>query len=392
MSDQAKIIQAKIQAADSTKAVIEALARAVWFDDGTGTECPAGEIQPAENLAEFMTTDGTLDDVLAEADSRLSAILKEPAQWGAGVVVYEDGFSVYPCLNNPRLVGPGGWARVQLAGDIVSIHRLWNHAGEGRPQHPLAPLVRAWQARRTVQPERRHDPILPRVVISELPDRKAGMLFGGLHEDRRLGHQPVLPLSPEVPKVKLVPLLDLADAAGLPVMARGSSAPLQLRLFIKAIMSVPLENRTRPVVRIAVTVRELVAGLWPVHAGSGGRSGWRATRDWPKLRHALMRARDYGIHDGSGLWFPLSTRRIPDEPVLDELVLFDVALPAGTAHGPIVHMPDMDCLSITRPAAWRACIAVLTLAWVPGLTRVPIPGKKGRGGERGPATPPPIRS
>ena len=73
-----------------------------------------------------------------------------------------------------------------------------------------------------------------------------------------------------------------------------------------------------------------------------GRRTWRVGRDWSKLRHALLNAREYAIHDGRGRWFPLGLRYLPDalmrdDPdtaLLDELVVLDVALPESATSGP----------------------------------------------------------
>ena len=81
-----------------------------------------------------------------------------------------------------------------------------------------------------VTPEGRRDKrILPRLVVCESrPERQAGMVFGGLHGGRDV-EMPELPLFPEVASHKRVSILDLVDAAGVPVMARGTGAPLPSR-------------------------------------------------------------------------------------------------------------------------------------------------------------------
>ena len=223
-----------------------------------------------------------------------------------------------------------------------------------------------------VEPETRQDKrILPRIAVSESrPERKAGMLFAGLHEGRRI-HAPELPLFPEVAPAKRVPILDLVDAAGLPVMARGRGAPLPLRLFVRALASVRPEDRRRPTVGFALRLRELRDGLFP-------NGGWRVGKHWPELRHALMHARDYAIHDGRGRWFPVALRYMPDAPNLDDIIMLEVAFPPGSYSGPVVNLPEMDRLSVDSAARWRAYIGAHSLAWQPGTTRVPAPRAGGR--------------
>ena len=145
-------------------------------------------------------------------------------------------------VERPRLVFAAG-LRVQpgevvhgvFVWELIELHLQWAELPEhDRPRHPVAPLVAAWQRSRPrqVDPERRQDRrILPRIVVGDdPPERRAGMLFGGLHEGRCIA-RPELPLWPEVASAKRVPLLDLVDAAGLPVMARGKGVPLPLAAF-----------------------------------------------------------------------------------------------------------------------------------------------------------------
>ena len=95
-----------------------------------------------------------------------------------------------------------------------------------------------------VPAETRPDSILPVVgqSVSEPPEREAGRLaFGGLVEGRSDpgGQLPLLP-APEGPRV---PLLELADVRGGPIMARGRGAPLDLRLFVGAVLWTPHHAR-----------------------------------------------------------------------------------------------------------------------------------------------------
>ena len=222
-----------------------------------------------------------------------------------------------------------------------------------------------------VEPETRKDRrILPRIVFAESrPARKAGMMVAGLHDGRHT-QVPELPLFPEVATGKQVPILDLVDAAGLPVMVRGRGAPLSMRLFVRALVSVRPKDREFPTVRLSLTVRELRDGLWP--------NGWHIGQHWPALRHALLHARDYAIHDGRERWWPLALRSMPDNPGLDELIVLDVAFPPGSHSGPAIDLPEMDQLSIVSAKRWRAYIAAHSLAWRPGRTRVPAPRFGGR--------------
>ena len=107
-----------------------------------------------------------------------------------------------------------------------------------------------------MRPERRIDPILPvMVTVQEHPEREARRLaFGGIIEDRKsLPAQ--LPLLPprEGP---CVPILELSDWRGVPTMARGRGAPLDLRLAVGACVLIPHAARAARG-RLVVSVREL---------------------------------------------------------------------------------------------------------------------------------------
>ena len=121
--------------------------------------------------------------------------------------------------------------------------------------------------------------------VTEAPEREAGRLaFGGILDagDARPGQLPLFP-SPDGPRV---PILELADIRGGPIMARGRGAPLDLRLFVGAVLWTPHQSRASRG-RLAVTVRELRDFLFP--------NGWKRRRDWPAIQKALLRARDYWL-------------------------------------------------------------------------------------------------
>ena len=99
--------------------------------------------------------------------------------------------------------------------------------------------------------------------------------------------------------------------------------------------------------RLVATVRELRDFLFP--------NGWERRRDWPRVREALFRARDYVIPDGTGNWLPFALRREPGENAgLDDFVRIDVELPPGSAHGPIIDRRDLAQLGVRSAPKFRA--------------------------------------
>ena len=341
----------------------------------------AGGISPAPT--ELQLTDWLPEcpaSALAEASGRLDALTsvktEEEAGWQWSRYVALPGAPAMRCPANGRNISHGALIATnpKIAGAVMTapvIHAEWLAARttsnpEQRMRHPLAPILKAWSLRPIpVKPEHRQDKrILPTIKVSEYPERETGRLFGGLHESRQVAKS-TLALWPDMPTPKRVPLLDLVDIAGVPVMLRGRGAPIEQRLFVRTLATVRPEDRKRLTVRIALTLRELRNGLFP--------NGWNRTLQWPHLRHALTTARNYGVHDGRGVWFPLALRYMPDDPGLDDLIVMDVAFPKGSATGPEVRLPEMDALSVTSGPRWRAYIAGHSLSWKPGQTRVRNP-------------------
>ena len=270
--------------------------------------------------------------------------------------------------------------RVAVTGEAgKSLAEL--HAERGPSGSPLVPLLRAYaECPVEVRPETRKDQrILPRIQVSESAERTQGRLYGGLLDNRKATD---LPLFPEFARAEQqVPILDLVDLSGVPVMARGRGAPLSARLFVRALVTVRPVDRKRPSTRIVLTLKELRDALYP--------NGWRVGQHWPALRHALLHARDYTLpstlvlEDGTvsrGRWLPLAVRQLPNDPALHELVVLDIAFPPGAEAGPTVDLPEMDALSVKSAPRWRAYIAARTRSWIPGVTQRPVAGARGRWG------------
>ena len=378
MSDAARADA--LESARTPTAILAEVVRAVWAKLHKGADCPPDAIPTPDRLAAAVALRELPVSAMTEGHARLSAMLGAGAGW---TVVYSpdpDGEPIARWFPDKAPDPDNPWSRkryrpVVLALDpgkqphtIEAVHAEWRAlSGDLQPAHPLAPLGAAcFDLPREVEPERRRDRrILPRMVAGDdPPEREAGMLFGGLHEGRRV-ETPELPLWAEVAPVKRVPILDLVDAAGVPVMARGPGVPLPLRLFVRALVSVCPADRKLKTARLALTLRELRDGLFP--------KGWRIGNDWPRLRDALLHARDYAVHDGAGRWFPVALRYMPDAPKLDDVVVLDIAFPRGSHSGPTVALPAMDRLSVESAPRWRAHIAAHSVAWQPGTTRVPVP-------------------
>lgn len=207
------------------------------------------------------------------------------------------------------------------------------------------------------------DPRKDSVIVPKVdPDRRAGRLFGGLYDGPDVTTRE-LPFFPESPTVKRVPLLDIVDLSGLPLRSKGRGAPVASRLFVNLLSSIQQHDRHRQTVRMAMTFDELRRGLYP--------NGWNRTLQWPQMKTALLTANNYAVHLGNTMWLPVALRQMPDNPRMDDMIVFDLALPPGSDTGPTVSLPDMQLLGVQSGPRWRAYIAAHTLMWKPGITRVP---------------------
>ena len=270
-----------------------------------------------------------------------------------------------------------GHAIAVLGASIADVHADWVAKGN-RPPHPLLPLMRAWQAWKVMQPvevqaETRQDRrILPKLDVQPAhPDRQRGMLIGGGLIDAPRERQ--LPLLLDVADRNRVPILEIVDATGMPIMARGKGAPLELRFAVRSLVAVKPEDRQHTSVRIAVTLDELAAAMYPRR--------WR-NRDWPKLRHVLLSMRDYGVpvDGGRALWFPWAVRKLPslEAPYGSDMIVIDLAFPPGDADGPPVDLATLDWLGVESAPRYRAFLASLTLAYRKGVTRIPVDKRRGQ--------------
>lgn len=115
--------------------------------------------------------------------------------------------------------------------------------------------------------------------------------------------------------------------------------------------------------KLSVTVRMLRDFCFP--------HGWQRNRDWPAIRRALWKARDYVIPNGrGGWWLPFLLAEDPGhDAALDDLVVLVVQLPSGAAHGPVIDRRDLARLGVDSAPKFRAYIAAHSVAWRPGVTR-----------------------
>lgn len=387
----ARDLAAEAEAARTAADVLAVVARATWATAHDGAECPAECIPSPADLAAIEVPEAVGLEVVARHAASAAAVAGDapaPAAAGpapqrmiAGALALDLAWiavRVDWTEREPK-PSPGGGADVQWC-----LHLVWR---DGRQhdatlRHPLAPIVAAWQAQPpTVEPDTRADRrIMPALrVTGPAPERDRGRLFGGLHDGRRPDPDATLPLFPELePERHRVPLLEVCDVAGVPLRSRGRGAPIEARLIVRGgLLMIRPEHRGMETVRLAVTVGELLDGLYP----TGPR---RLSQHWPTIEDALLRARNFTVTDAAGgRWFPMALRRLPapgpdGKPSPDDVVVVDLAPPPGITSGGTLDLPALDVMGVKSGPAWRAYIAARTLVWLPGKTRRPAP-RRGRG-------------
>ena len=387
------------------------LARIVYARQHDGADCPPNRLPSAAELDELGEWVGA--ETQSAIATEVAAILWDDVARALGgdgepfdaphllMLTVDGDLSVgarvggSPIPTLERLMTPGGaaagWAvLIKKRGAVAALavlHDLWCQCPpDRRPRHPLGPVVAAWLrfAPFAVTAEDRADRrIMPALrIVGPTPERERGRLFGGLVDDRTRDAAASLSLFPDMePERPRVPLLEIVDRAGLPIRSRGRGAPLEARLLVRGgLLMIRPQDRRLATVRIAVTVGEMLDGLWP--PGPDGRR--HVTQHWPRLLDALHRARDWTVPDADGgRWFPMALRRLPPNgaagtPALDDLVVIDLAPVPGAVTGATVDLPWLDRMGVESGPKWRAYIAARTLMWRPGKTRRPVPGTNRR--------------
>ena len=312
-----------------------------------------GDPPKMEDLGTWVAEGG---EIPAEGDLRLTKTAQAAGNAGDWAWNAENGGPLYA-------------KPINRAGSILTLGQIdgiWHKLEPmTRPKHPLAPLLEAWAVRpKAISPEshlRRR--LLPRIEPPsvEMVERVSTPL--------QAGGGPALPLFDGYKAKVRVPVLDLVDRTGAPVMARGRGLPLPTRILLWALMQIPpgdrLPGREQS---YAVQLRQLARDMFP-------GSGW-TTLVRGKLEKAISAIDAFWIvlPDGETLWRPVIVRAVKRSWRPDSEIRFSVDCPPGIkASGAPVEMADLWPLAATSAPASRALIAALTLNFQPGVTRVPIP-------------------
>ena len=278
---------------------------------------------------------------------------------------------------------PNGFAMM----DLVAVHDFWKlyarvcRTNNKEPsEHPAITLVRGWQNRpRRIRFNTRSDRIFPAgAAMVPASDKRAGRLFMPAARADPDGQLSLPGFERERQSVALP--LALYDLGDMPASKGGPGAPLSLRLFIESILAVPLDERTGDLVCMSVTLRDLLARLYP------GPRPPRPTEYWPRLEAAInaldSRAARIPWFDPEtgigGLRRVVNLSDIPRGPgALDDLLTVTVHLPPGATSGPKLS-PRLGKWGKESAAAYRALLNLPLQWYAPGKTLIPTR----RGGRR----------
>ena len=307
-----------------------------------------------------------------------------------------------------RLVGLDGQVTdgdelISIAAGISTMLEMWNGLPiDERPRNgfPLEILYLAWlnQPKQVNPNTRSSGRIIPGKLAQVAPgDRQAGklfafaahvahavpdtsanqtqMVFSGFNQAEVTRQQFVLPgfkdsttIGPCLP----LALYDLGDA---PATSRGPAAPLPLRLFVEAVLAVPMDSRdTHNPVAMRVTLRHMLEWLYPSPRKP------RPNEYWPRLIAAFealdspeARIPWYDPVTGQGgLRRIVNISDIPRGPAkLDDLISVIVDLPPESGNGPQVS-DNLRQWGIKSAAGYRALLNLAYRWFEPGRTHFPV--------------------
>ena len=290
-----------------------------------------------------------------------------------------------------------------IALKVSEMLALWNSLPiDDRPRDgfPLEILYIAWRDRpRVVEPNTRATGrIIPSKLAQVAPgDRQAGKLFAyaahvahavpesgatptqmgfsGMPQAEASRQQFILPGFKESTTIGPCLPLALYDLGDAPATSRGPAAPLPLRLFVEAVLAVPMDSRdTHNPVAMRITLRQMLEWLYPSPRKP------RPNEYWPRLMAAFealespeARIPWYDPETGhGGLRRIVNISDIPRGPAkLDDLISVIVDLPPGSGNGPQVS-DNLRQWGIKSAAGYRALLNLAYRWFEPGRTHYPV--------------------
>ena len=248
--------------------------------------------------------------------------------------------------------------------DMMEYNRRWLALPEPRPSHVVSILVDAWLRDQPIDRDHRRTGILPE---SWRDGRHYDYLPLKTHPypeppGSMAGDQHLLPLA-ELQQSVIVPVLPLAlyDSGTGPMATRGRGAPYAQRLFVEILLDVGrLDRVPGQTARVEVTLRELVAWLWP--------NGWKRTRSAGRLGDLQILQRELLILDSMRilwermLWRLVAVQALPTENSrMEDVIVFRVEHLPGSEHGPLLDRDRLRRFGTVSAPAWRAYLRLAYL-------------------------------
>ena len=356
-------VEADLPVATASAAdILRYVARVAWIRNRPGEECPETRIPSPTRLAEWLPT-------LYPPDERGAGF--PPALWLAIIAEHAGNLALSGAPISPPKEPPD--VASAMPGAIEQMHRQASTM-------ELLPLVDTWQR---MDPERvrmiydKPTLIIPRTVahveataeryylarfgpaVHREPD---GQLLMGFAEEGERG--PTLPAN--------VWTMGLSDAE-----KRGAVVPLELRIWVAAILHTPLHARhgNYPVLFDDLTLRKFLR--W----GYVGKRLPRPSRYWRRLLDArdVINATElpFEYPVGSGNLWARPVVMLPQPltiPGLDDPWPTTVHLPPGDGIGPALSFARVQYWSVRNAACFRALINLAYRWHIEGKRLMPAPG------------------
>lgn len=311
---------------------------------------------PAKPATPKLTPEQRAERIAASRPREFAAAIRANAETLTALIADPDAVAAFRWMTKPPAVprrivpGPAGRGAVRVVVPTGDDYDEWTAGDADRAARALIDASRelgVLAAAVDLLPDRRPQRVLT-VAAADVRHVEESNLPALAAEPLPVGEQ--LSLLPAVVGVAAEhPALWLYDRAGQPLKTKGTGAPLPLRLFFSALLSAPLqEGRT---VDLPLTVRDLVADLWP--------NGWQRGRDMPKLRDALRRIDSARVRFRNADWRLVGVTAMPAPLAgLDDPVVLSVHIPAGAGRGPLILRRLLFALGVRSAPLMRAYLGV----------------------------------
>ena len=391
--------QAFFSATDAN-GMLDALARGKWIK-AHGTECPPRQIPTVDDLVEYTAfiTDSDIDQVTEQIE-QLSRWFFQKVHDHDNVTVQagwivprhvlpchtlihyiKTGFSEKSISENETLYHllTGHNVRRPMTKPVVHIpfypenvffytYKAWIEAkGDGfKGSPPLSLLIELWHNQPPeIESTQRYDHKRP-VWIARYPRGNFDLdLFsdsGDMGELRRFADDTVLPgiqmVLPKVQKKSVIRdpnKLLLAHVDGVATKTRAGAVSPELRIFVEAIMSMPVNER---IARVKIKLDELISRLYP--------DGFHWTNQSPKLLAAIRNIDKLTVPfiNSSGNiqhgYAPVKLNTMNFQRRNDD-VIFTVTLPDSVSGGPVVEKHFVRLLGLKSDPKWQAYLTLCDL-------------------------------